>query len=250
MRLRRLRAIVLADDVTASNILESGRVVLHPGQAVCHSSARGRNLWDRQARQQRLVHHVSTARCSVKGFGARCLAPMATWIVGMSTASGAAFPRRCPGGRRRAGSRTATPAASTPVSGHRVDRRVFARAVISVVSELAAWQRRDAREQIRRKLVELPAVASCWRRGGLSLQQCPPGHGVSAVYRYVSSRDELLTCCSSDACRPGRWTRPATTPSPTRRRHPVALERCAVGQSLLPLGPRYTVADFWLSRAA
>lgn len=76
-------AIVLADDVTASNILPSGRalesrpgVVLHPGQAVCHfGGIRGaRSTWPPMAAPRR--------------------------SSGSSTASGAAFPRRCPGGRR------------------------------------------------------------------------------------------------------------------------------------------------------
>lgn len=59
-------AIVLADDVTASNILPSGRalesrpgVVLHPGQAVCHFGvSTGETCGTRRKRQQRLVHHV------------------------------------------------------------------------------------------------------------------------------------------------------------------------------------------------
>lgn len=104
-------AIVLADDVTASNILPSGRalesrpgVVLHPGQAVCHFGVSTGETCGTVESVNNGWFTMSTA-CSVRrGIrGARSTwPPMAAprRSSGSSTASGAAFPRRCPGGRR------------------------------------------------------------------------------------------------------------------------------------------------------
>lgn len=104
-------AIVLADDVTASNILPSGRalesrpgVVLHPGQAVCHFGVSTGETCGTVEASTTAGSPCPTA-CSVRrGIrGARSTwPPMAAprRSSGSSTASGAAFPRRCPGGRR------------------------------------------------------------------------------------------------------------------------------------------------------
>lgn len=106
-------AIVLADDVTASNILPSGRalesrpgVVLHPGQAVCHFGvSTGETCGTVESVNNGWFTMSHGVPCSVRrGIrGARSTwPPMAAprRSSGSSTASGAAFPRRCPGGRR------------------------------------------------------------------------------------------------------------------------------------------------------
>lgn len=104
-------AIVLADDVTASNILPSGRalesrpgVVLHPGQAVCHFGVSTGETCGTVESVNNGWFTMSHGVLSEKGdSGARSTwPPMAAprRSSGSSTASGAAFPRRCPGGRR------------------------------------------------------------------------------------------------------------------------------------------------------
>lgn len=105
-------AIVLADDVTASNILPSGRalesrpgVVLHPGQAVCHFGVSTGETCGTVESVNNGWFTMSHGVLSEKGGfgGARSTwPPMAAprRSSGSSTASGAAFPRRCPGGRR------------------------------------------------------------------------------------------------------------------------------------------------------
>lgn len=103
-------AIVLADDVTASNILPSGRalesrpgVVLHPGQAVCHFGVSTGETCGTVESVNNGWFTMSHGVLGEGGFGARSTwPPMAAprRSSGSSTASGAAFPRRCPGGRR------------------------------------------------------------------------------------------------------------------------------------------------------
>lgn len=104
-------AIVLADDVTASNILPSGRalesrpgVVLHPGQAVCHFGVSTGETCGTVESVNNGWFTMSHGVLSEKGDSGA----WSTWppmaaprrSSGSSTASGAAFPRRCPGGRR------------------------------------------------------------------------------------------------------------------------------------------------------
>lgn len=104
-------AIVLADDVTASNILPSGRalesrpgVVLHPGQAVCHfgvSTGETCGTVESVNNGWFTMSHGVPVRRGIRG-ARSTWPPMAAprRSSGSSTASGAAFPRRCPGGRR------------------------------------------------------------------------------------------------------------------------------------------------------
>lgn len=104
-------AIVLADDVTASNILPSGRALesrrvwffTRAKRSAISASAQAKPVGPSKA--STTAGSPCPTACSVRrGIrGARSTwPPMAAprRSSGSSTASGAAFPRRCPGGRR------------------------------------------------------------------------------------------------------------------------------------------------------